>query len=128
MVMILRRRCCNFHDVCFSTCGTSFEWCEKQFEQCMTRVCKKPDSGKKKEFGGGDDTLGNPPRAQVFKFEHFELFSLLKLDKFPVEQFEATVSQSTASSPLLQECRGQAKSFSGLTGAFGGGFHSVLLL
>ena len=32
----------------------------------------------------------------------FELILLLKLDKqFPVEQFEATVSQSTVPSPLL---------------------------
>ena len=36
------------------------------------------------------------------KFELFDLILLLKLDKqFPVEQFEATVSQSTVPSPLF---------------------------
>ena len=53
-------------------------------------------------FGRGDDTVGNPHRAQISQFELFELILLLKLDKqFPVEQFEATVSQSTVPSPLL---------------------------
>mmetsp|Transcript_25290 Transcript_25290/g.53709 ORF Transcript_25290/g.53709 Transcript_25290/m.53709 type:complete len:246 (+) Transcript_25290:236-973(+) len=40
-------RCCNFHDVCFSVCGTTHEWCERQFKSCMKRVCKQPDSGDK---------------------------------------------------------------------------------
>ena len=36
------------------------------------------------------------------QFELFELVPLLKLDKqFPIEQFEATVSQPTVPSPLL---------------------------
>ena len=49
----------------------------------------------------GGDTVGNPHRAQIVQFELFELILLLKLDnKFPVEQFEATVSQSTVPSPL----------------------------
>ena len=53
-------------------------------------------------FGkGDDDTVGNPHRAQCFyKFGLFELILLSKLDKhFPVEQFEATISQSTVPSP-----------------------------
>ena len=50
-------------------------------------------------FGRGDDTVGNPYRAQI---SQFELILLLKLDKqFPVEQFEATVYQSTIPCPLL---------------------------
>ena len=50
--------------------------------------------------GRGDDTVGNPPRAQISQFELFELILLLKLDKqFSVERFEATVSQSTVPSP-----------------------------
>ena len=54
-------------------------------------------------FGRGDDTVGNPHRAQISQFELFELILLLKLDKqFPVEQFEATVSQSTVPSPPLR--------------------------
>ena len=51
----------------------------------------------------GDDTVGNPHRAQMSQFELFELIRLLKLDKqFPLEQFEATVSQSTVPSPPLE--------------------------
>ena len=54
-------------------------------------------------FGRGDDTIGNPHRAQISQFELFELILLLKLDKqLPVERFEATVSQSTVPSPLLE--------------------------
>ena len=51
-------------------------------------------------FGSGDNTVGNPNRAQISRFELFELILLSKLDKkFPVERFEATVSQSTVLSP-----------------------------
>ena len=51
-------------------------------------------------LGRGDDTVANPHRAQFVQFELFEFILLSKLDKqFPVEQFEATVSQSTVSSP-----------------------------
>ena len=45
-------------------------------------------------LGRGDDTVGNPHRAQIAPFEFLEPILLLKLDKqVPVEQFEATVSQ-----------------------------------
>ena len=50
----------------------------------------------------GGCTVGNSHRAQISHFELFELIPLLKLDKqLPVEQFEATASQSTIPSPLL---------------------------
>ena len=53
-------------------------------------------------IGRGDDTAGNLHRAQISRFELFELILLLNLDRrFPVEQFEATVSQSTVLSPPL---------------------------
>ena len=54
--------------------------------------------------GRGDDTVGNPHRAQTSQFELFELILLfLKLDKrFPVEPFEATGSRSTVPSPPLR--------------------------
>ena len=56
--------------------------------------------------GRGDATVGNPHRAQICQFEFFELILLLKLDKqFPVEQFEATASQSTVPSPPLKDHR-----------------------
>ena len=49
-----------------------------------------------------DDTVKNPHRAQMYRFGFFELIPLLELDKrFPVEQFEAAVSQSTIPSPPL---------------------------
>ena len=53
-------------------------------------------------LGKGDETVGNPHRAQISKFELFEPILWLILDKqFPVEQFEATVAQSTVPSPPL---------------------------
>ena len=53
-------------------------------------------------FGRWHDTVGHPYRAQISQLELFELILLLKLDKLlPVEQFEATVSQSTVPSPPL---------------------------
>ena len=55
-------------------------------------------------FGKGDDTVGNPHRAQLVQFELFESCLLLELDKhFSIEQFEPTVSQSTVSSPLRSQ-------------------------
>ena len=51
---------------------------------------------------GGGDTVGSPRRARISQFELFELILLSKLDRrYPVEQLEATVSQSTVPSPLL---------------------------
>ena len=37
-------------------------------------------------FGRGDDTVGNPHRAQISRFELFELILLLKLDKLYLSQ------------------------------------------
>ena len=55
------------------------------------------------EVRRGDDTVGNPHRAQTSQFELFELVLLIRLDnQLTVEQFEAIVSQSAASSPLLK--------------------------
>ena len=33
-------KCCNGHDLCYATCGTSKEYCEKVFKTCMTDTCK----------------------------------------------------------------------------------------
>ena len=50
-------------------------------------------------LGRGDDMIGSPHRARI---SQFELILLLKLDKqFPVEQFEAAMSQSIVPSPHL---------------------------
>ena len=52
-------------------------------------------------IGRGDATVGNPHRAQITQFELLELILLVKLDiRLPVEQFEATVSESTVPCPL----------------------------
>ena len=52
-------------------------------------------------FGRGDDTVGNLIELK-FLNSSFEIILLLNSDKqFPVEQFEATVSQSTVPSPPL---------------------------
>ena len=51
-------------------------------------------------FRNGDDTVGNPQRARISRFELFEIVLLLTLDQlFPVEQFEATASRSTVPCP-----------------------------
>lgn len=31
--------CCNAHDICYSLCGASFSWCEKEFSSCLQGVC-----------------------------------------------------------------------------------------
>ena len=56
-------------------------------------------------FGREEDTVGNPRRAQIVQYEFFELILLLTLDsQFPVEQCEATASQSAVPSPPPLEC------------------------
>ena len=55
---------------------------------------------RKQTLGRGDDTVGNLHGAQNYKFELFELILIWKLDRrFPVEQFEATGSQSNSTLP-----------------------------
>ena len=69
-------------------------------------LCPSGDAAYLRRFGRGDDTVGNPHRAQISQFELFELILLSKLDRqLPVEQFEATVSQSTVPSPPLNGLR-----------------------
>ena len=63
----------------------------------------KTDRSTRARLGRGDDTVGNPYRAQISQFELFEPILSLKLDEqFPGEQFEPTVSHSTVSSPPLR--------------------------
>ena len=65
-------KCCNGHDLCYATCGTSKDYCENVFKKCMTDVCKSK--------------YGHDPDVKA-------------------------------------ECDKQAQSMTGLTAAFGGGFH-----
>ena len=37
--------CCNGHDTCYAACGTSFSYCEKQFDTCLKDMCKTVDGG-----------------------------------------------------------------------------------
>lgn len=38
-------KCCNMHDLCFSTCGTTHQFCELEFRHCLEKACKKPLKG-----------------------------------------------------------------------------------
>ena len=78
----------------------------------LARRLKRLPAEDAADVGRGDDSVGKPSssshlsirvfRAQFSLLELFELVLLLKLDQqFPVEQFEATVSRSTVSSPPL---------------------------
>ena len=63
-------------------------------------------------LGRGDDTVGDPHRAQIVQFDLFEFILLSKLGKqFSVEQFEAAVSQWAVPFPPLigSEQRSQLK-------------------
>ena len=51
----------------------------------------------------GDDTVGNPRRANISPVEMFELFVLLNLEKrLSIEQFEPAASQSAVPSTPLK--------------------------
>ena len=48
----------------------------------------------------GDDTVGDPHRAQIYQFELFELMLAFNLDnQLPDEQLEARASQSAVPAP-----------------------------
>ena len=59
------------------------------------------------KFGRGDDTVGHPHRAQIFRFELFELVLLLKLGTVPCRAIRGNsiVSQSTVPSPPLKNAQ-----------------------
>ena len=42
-------RCCNGHDVCYSTPGATFKYCEDTFGSCMKQVCEENHSGTAQE-------------------------------------------------------------------------------
>ena len=67
---------------------------------------REPPRGPSRMVGRGDDAVGNPHRAQIVQFQLFESILLLKLAKqFPVERFEAEVSEQTVPSPPLAVAR-----------------------
>ena len=63
-------------------------------------ACRGLEVAEMQSIRRGDDVVGNPHRAQISQSELFELTLVSKVSKqFPVERFEATVSQSTVPSP-----------------------------
>eukprot|EP01065_Artemidia_motanka_P015015 TRINITY_DN18882_c0_g1_i1.p1 TRINITY_DN18882_c0_g1~~TRINITY_DN18882_c0_g1_i1.p1 ORF type:complete len:207 (+),score=36.66 TRINITY_DN18882_c0_g1_i1:226-846(+) len=42
-------RCCNGHDVCFATCGTTHKFCEDDFRRCMAATCARQPGPKQKQ-------------------------------------------------------------------------------
>ena len=63
-------------------------------------------NGPAQEFGRGDDTVGNPHRAQISQFELFELVLLLELDKtVPRRAIRgSSISVSSTLPPLSIAC------------------------
>lgn len=41
--------CCNGHDTCYASCGTPFNYCEKQFSRCMDKKCDAVPAGDKQK-------------------------------------------------------------------------------
>ena len=89
---------------------------------CISSSGERPESlsaavvrARATSFGRKDDRVGKAHRTQTSQFELFELFELiplLKLDKqLSIEQFEATVSQSTVPSPPLLVIRAEPSRF-----------------
>ena len=33
--------CCDKHDICYDTCGTVKETCDKDFKKCLNKACEK---------------------------------------------------------------------------------------
>ena len=89
------------HFECFRVWLTSRVWsdCQTSLREPLTEPLPNIIFP---HFRAWDDMVGNPHRAQTYKFELFELIHLSKLDKqFSIEQSEPTASQSTVASPLL---------------------------
>ena len=61
--------------------------------------CILTSKGREQRIGRGDDTTGNPHRAQVSEFELFELIMLLTLDK----QFSLSLSSNPSRQYLSQQ-------------------------
>lgn len=61
-------RCCNEHDYCYGTCGSSKQQCDKAFKQCIRRLCdtandnafEKTCKSLAKVFFGGTAVFGCP--------------------------------------------------------------------
>ena len=77
--------------------------------QNTEKIRMAPAQGWYAQIGRGDDTVGNPHRAQLSQL--FELVLLLEVDEqSSIEQFEAAVSRSTVPSPSLNTCLASRRS------------------
>ena len=68
---------------------------------CVNKRCRGGKVGHQgRALGRGEDTVGDPHRAQISQFELFEPILLSKLVKqLPVERFDTTVFESTVPPP-----------------------------
>lgn len=59
-------RCCNRHDICFSSCGTDAAFCERRYAACMVKRCQEKENAGRvqecnqqaKSFAGMSGTFG----------------------------------------------------------------------
>mmetsp|Transcript_28383 Transcript_28383/g.69148 ORF Transcript_28383/g.69148 Transcript_28383/m.69148 type:complete len:254 (-) Transcript_28383:120-881(-) len=109
-------RCCDFHDVCFSTCGMTQKICEERFSSCLSKVCES--TGNKKEqcdgtagmFKLGTGMLGCDlfqesqqgscecvPKKSIIKRRREELSTFLdKHDKLVLDQSQQKLGMKNA--------------------------------
>lgn len=55
--------CCNRHDVCYSSCGTTHKYCEDEFKKCIDEVCigghlQKEDQSRCERLAAGFYAMG----------------------------------------------------------------------
>ena len=76
--------------ICINVSLVGKPFCRIRLKSSCEGRPRRPSQAPMLRFGRGDDTVGNPHRAQISQFEFFELILLLKWHKqLPVEQFEA---------------------------------------
>jgi secretory phospholipase A2 len=41
--------CCDVHDICYDTCGSSKKKCDEDFQACLLKTCVVPSFGTKED-------------------------------------------------------------------------------
>lgn len=49
--------CCDQHDICYDTCGSSRKVCDADFTKCLNSVCNSQTTGKKIDDCNGTSQL-----------------------------------------------------------------------